>query len=823
MSVPRWVWLLALGGLLLLLAAYALTAHAAGDGAWVLPLDDAYIHQQYACQLADGAWYQYNTGDLPTSGATSFIYPYLLAIGCGLGWRELSLAWWAVLIGALGLWLSSVAVYALARVFVAQRGAVFAMLLFLFASPLAWHTMSGMETLLMVTSTLWVVLGFALQKWRVLLVSLVVLGVTRPEGAPMVLVVLTAVLLERERWQLRRRWKWWLLPLGVLTVQPLVNVLFTGSWVATGNQSKSILATLPPDWGSIASRVLINWAQMWREFLLGDSAIGVLYTPPLLGVVALFGLAIVLHRRDTRLLAVVMLLWLLGVSLAIATLDNAFWHFKRYQVPLLALLYPLAAWGAWALRRWRALVWGGVLVAFVSLPMLTTTFLSYYAQNVGYVVAQPLAMARWLRANTPPTALVAVHDVGMMRYMGQRATLDMVGLTSRGLASYWRNSVGSVVEALRHARPDYIASYGRGHGYGLAYLEATRLYAQPLAVFDVGALPPTNVALAASVQAIYQPDWEAIGDAALPVQASSLHYLGWLSADPRRAFALATEVNVADIASEAAADYSWQSTYVGGFISEAYDFETVGCAQNCRVLDGGRRLNGRERFDVALDPQKDALLITRVHPQHDGTLDVAVNGVVVATRTLPAQAGMWLELATWLPREQLRTHNVITLTPNVGDGYYMPYYHWVYQGDMPSLAPTPAKPLVVYGQNAVLLRSWQAQQVGARLDVTLNWQVRRELVGDYRLFVHLYENKDAPPLAQCDGCALGGGLTLGNWLLGDFSDTISLAIGELPSGSYTLALGFYQPQTGERLVPQVGAGQDGRVWLGTVEMQAHDR
>ena len=40
-------------------------------------------------------------------------------------------------------------------------------------------------------------------------------------------------------------------------------------------------------------------------------------------------------------------LWLLAGTAAISTLDTAFWHFKRYQMPLIALFFPLAGWG-WA-------------------------------------------------------------------------------------------------------------------------------------------------------------------------------------------------------------------------------------------------------------------------------------------------------------------------------------------------------------------------------------------------------------------------------------------------------------------------------------------
>ena len=69
----------------------------------VLPLDDVYIHFQYAKQIARGEVYIYNPGLEPSSGATSLMYPYLLAIGYKLGFTGLSLGYWALLWGCYGL------------------------------------------------------------------------------------------------------------------------------------------------------------------------------------------------------------------------------------------------------------------------------------------------------------------------------------------------------------------------------------------------------------------------------------------------------------------------------------------------------------------------------------------------------------------------------------------------------------------------------------------------------------------------------------------------------------------------------------------------
>ncbi len=80
-----------------------------GGGQVVMPLDDAYIHFQYAHQIAVGQPYVYNPGLPPTSGATSFLYPYILALGDLIGFRGLNFGLWAMGIGALALAISRVA------------------------------------------------------------------------------------------------------------------------------------------------------------------------------------------------------------------------------------------------------------------------------------------------------------------------------------------------------------------------------------------------------------------------------------------------------------------------------------------------------------------------------------------------------------------------------------------------------------------------------------------------------------------------------------------------------------------------------------------
>src|SRR5574341_611450 len=151
-SLFVWGLFCALAGAIFL--TYALASQAVGRGEFVMPLDDVYIHFQYARQLVAGQPYIYNPGLPPSSGATSFLYPYVLAIGYVLGFQGLNLGLWAMAVGALALVGSMWLVYKLVRMYAPDWLAEALALVFAVSGPVSWHFMSGMETGLVVLFTL---------------------------------------------------------------------------------------------------------------------------------------------------------------------------------------------------------------------------------------------------------------------------------------------------------------------------------------------------------------------------------------------------------------------------------------------------------------------------------------------------------------------------------------------------------------------------------------------------------------------------------------------------------------------------------------------
>lgn len=764
---------------------------AAQSGDVVMPLDDTYIHFQYARQLANGEPYVYNPGEEATSGATSFLYPYILATGYLIGFKGLNLGVWAMLVGAALLTITTGLLVLIGRYF---KLPVWIALLLALSFPLTgavgWHYMSGMETGLMITLTIATLYTILTKQTRAFGSVAALLAMTRPEGSIMALVATGMMALQN--WRNR----WLILPIVAVLIQPTVNIIFTGSSSSTGGEAKSILSVVPFYLDTTIQRIFENFTRILREWFIGANEH--VFVNPLFSLLAVLGI-VNLWRNKQRSTIIILLGWIVIIGLAIATLDTAFWHFKRYQMPLIALVFPLSIMGVGFIHRkgnQTAVVAGLMLM----LAFLTTgEFLRLYDVNIKNVLAQPFPMAQWLKANTPPDSLVAVHDVGMMRYIGERHTLDMVGLTTPGAADYWRNGPGSVAEFVMNEQPDYVAAYTTARG--LNYLADTDLYGEELAGFTADYAPQDNVALGAEFQGIYRV---MLGDQpAGALQPSTLRY----------ADQLLDIIDVADLTSEQAHQYHWSNEErLPGFVTEAYQFNYIDCSlPECHILDGGRRINGSETFTITVDEIAPLVLITRVHPSSRGTLNIYANDVLIATRWIPNIAGNWLEIATLIPAEQITEQTTIRIE---ADSVYVPYQHWIYTAR--EIETSTIEPITTFQDGAVALLSQDWRVEDGRLIVNLDWQVNGNPSGDYKLFVHIYDDIDAPPLAQNDNYAQNGTLPLGNWLEGVISDEIMVDLMQIPAGHYQIAIGFYEAETFNRLMDEA---QETRIFIGEIDVE----
>ena len=776
---------------------------ASGDNL-LMPLDDTYIHFQYARQMASGDPYVYNPGQPLTSGATSFLYTPLLAIGYFIGFQGLALAYWSVALGYFFLILSGYLIYRLVAVETGIEwvGLSFA-LGFVLGGPFIWAALSGMETIGFTCAVLLATYAYYRNDTRLTLIALFIAALARPEGAVVALSIGMVM-----AWNHRQQWRkgilYLLAAIVAVSIQPAVNYLTTGSIAATGNQAKSILYETLQPFDERIIMVLKQWLRLWRELLMGYSLVDGLYYMPLVAIlavlVAVFGMWRSLRTRTINPPALLGV-WLIGISGAVATLDTAFWHFKRYQVPIMALLFVLAGWGVVSILKNRLLILGFVVLMMSTALYTNLEYSRRYHDNIEVVRNQQLAMAHWVDANLPEDAVLAVHDVGIMRYVGHRPTYDVVGLTTEGNAPAWRQGPGTLYENLSVARPDYFAIYPDIQG--LPLLVQADVFGDELHRF-VFELPQNTAASATSVQVVTKPDWTIIEAGANEVHQPQSSYPGAV---------LLSEIDVADLDSEAEAGYVWQNKQdISGFGTLVRKLPYASCENEpCTVTDGGRVINGGEEFELPSTDSERYLIIMRVHADQHPVLFIGCATDVMQVLVIPQIAGRWVEVPVLLPADTERF--CISST-----GTYEIYHYWVFGIDFEGVPlPNPDHRFKRLDSNGVILASIEKiVQTEENIELTLSWFPENELTADGKVFIHLYDDPEKPPIVEFNDWFLGA-LPPANLLPTTITETYSLPIGELDARDYQLAVGVFDPVTGERYL--VDDGEDDRLFLDEITLR----
>ena len=113
-------------------------------------------------------------------------------------------------------------------------------------------------------------------------------------------------------------------------------------------------------------------------------------------------------------------------------------------------------------------------------------------------------------------------------------------------------------------------------------------------------------------------------------------------------------------------------------------------------------------------------------------------------------------------------------------------------------------------------------QPGQDLKVTITWQALRKMDVDYKVFVHLYD-ADGGILGQRDRIPGLGARPTTTWATGEvLVDRFSVPVpNDTPPGKYTLAVGIYDPETGQRLTATDPHGrllEQNRILLGQIEV-----
>ncbi|MEQ8671732.1 MAG: hypothetical protein RLP44_26020 [Aggregatilineales bacterium] len=435
--------LLALG----VVALYVITA----DGGF--PLDDSWIHQVYARNLADLGEWSFIVGE-PSGASTSPLYTVILAAGYVL---NVPCALWAHLLGALALGISGIVAARLADRLLPYE--TFTSTITGVAVILSWHLIwaaaAGMETMifsmfsLIVVYLLWRELDHLSQetshvmlRGNVFGICVAMMTLTRPEGILLGGICGALLLIIRPHGSLKSAILWGLgaaIGFGVF-ISPyiILNLSLNGSVLpATSDAKYAQHAPL------LETNYLLRLLSMTIPIIAGGQFI-------LLPGVAYYVRRVWQQARaDSRIwFYSVPFLWMIGlIALYAARLPAAYQH-GRYVIPIVPLMVVIGVIGTVMMVRH---FYNKTIPRVVSVTLAISAVFAFlyfglalgadvYSTDVAIIDEEMVSSAQWIAVNLPENELLAVHDIGAVGYFAPRPILDIAGLISPDVVPIYHNA-----------------------------------------------------------------------------------------------------------------------------------------------------------------------------------------------------------------------------------------------------------------------------------------------------------------------------------------------------------------------------------------------
>jgi hypothetical protein len=601
-------------------------------GAPAAPLDDAFIHFQYARSFAELTPLVYSPGAAATPGATSLIWPLFFAPFQALGMRGESIIWLAWLLGWVALGALAHETMRLAEGITRRDTAVAAAAMVLGFGGYAWFAASAME----VVPLAWLLMRVARRaaEWgesdlganRARRAELALLGLLapllRPEAALATLIAALALgLFPRGARRVGA-----LVPLAGLLLPSAVNWVLTGQATSTTALVKWLPFSPYHQGGALFAAVGDN-----LELLFGTLLDGRLWSAAFVprggrylawaALPALLALAFV--RRVT---------WRGGLTLAIAlgmlvpaTYDSFLWNRLRYLWPFAAAWFVALA----ALADGAGLVLARLRPRWAPLRLVIAgVFVGAFATHLPYAIddvalsadairRQQASLGRWAAAELPEQALIGVNDTGAIAYFSGRRIFDVVGLTTRGEARYWAAGAGSRFEHYERLEPAERPTH---------FIVYEEWFALPPLLGELMTERVVDATILGGRRMVaHLADYGVLGSGALPASAPGA--------------TLIDELDVADLESEAAHGYQlFSATQADNLLGEGWHGERA-------IADGARRRRSRDQFELEAAPG--GWLVARVGSATAGELSVLVDGVTVGVLELDGSA--WQEITLELP------------------------------------------------------------------------------------------------------------------------------------------------------------------------------
>lgn len=401
------------------------------------PLDDSWIHQVYARNLAQRGEWAFIPGQ-PSAASTSPLYTVCLALGY---WLNIPYTIWPHLIGGVAfgvlVWASS----RLARRLVPQSRGIYGSVAFalLLSWHLVWASSAGMETMLF--ACLVMLLFYVASEeaepimfgavWRGARFGLIagLATLARPEGLGAAGIIALCFYATRPLrvWRSTLVWSVGALAAFVLCLAPYLVL----NWQLTGGLLPNTAAAKQAQTAVVvANTSLLRRIQIMIEPLVAGGQL--FLVPGMLYFLWRFRAV----RQSQKWLFAALALWPIALILLYALRLPAPFQHGRYVIPALPSAIMAGVIGMDALlARYRASLVGRVTIRSLYWGAFATFIVFFadvgakaYRQDVQVINEEMVATAHWIRDNIRTDDLLAVHDIGAVGFFAPRPILDIAGL-----------------------------------------------------------------------------------------------------------------------------------------------------------------------------------------------------------------------------------------------------------------------------------------------------------------------------------------------------------------------------------------------------------
>jgi len=423
-QIPVWVWI----NLVAALFSVSLYVFSASRLQTIgFPLDDAWIHQTYARNLADLGEWSFVPG-VTSAGSTSPLWTLLLTIVHLVSQNTPLILTYSL--GAFTLWGLACLAELIFRQSIGWNKTQIPIAGLMIAAEwhLVWAGASGMETLLMAVVVLAVFYFLRTITLRGSILAGLVIGIgvwVRPDALTLLGPLVFVLVFQKSDWkQSVKTLRYSLAALSVpLGVYLLFNFWLSGHiWPNTFYAKQAEYAALQE------IPLLTRYFQILSLPMVG---VGVLLLPGFI-----YKAIQAVRRRNYYWMAGI--LWWLGYSLVYALQLPVTYQHGRYLIPAMPVYFLIGLIGSlewlnielpavglrWAINR----VWAGASMIILAVFLIIGG--QTYAKDVAIINTEMVAAANWLKDNTSETDLIAVHDIGAVGYFSQRRIIDLAGLVS---------------------------------------------------------------------------------------------------------------------------------------------------------------------------------------------------------------------------------------------------------------------------------------------------------------------------------------------------------------------------------------------------------